>query len=470
MKGITKRSRRAYRVTFAAAALAAAVSASSARAVTTYFFDENGSTAGSGLTTGGTYTWEDAAWTTTVDGTGTPATWVESNFPRLAAGADATTTTNYTITANANHTITGIFLDNGTGVTGASSGKGGGTVTINGPGVLSIISGANGFSMSSSAQSLVINAKISGPGSVQQSGSGALSLYGANDYAGGFTSTGGQVTNYNNSSSFGTGTITLTGTGGQGFVNNGPAGLTIANNVALGTTGNTTTNFASGAAGTATAGVIFTGKWTLPTSGTVTTTIQPGPASTVTKVAGVISGGSKLTIGTNPGTFIFSNVNTYTNTTTINAGTLKLGAANSIASSNSIVMGGGTFNPGGFNQAMTATTLGLNASSKIDFGSLASEIDFAGSSGLTWNGTATLSILNFDPSIDKLRFGTDATGLTSAQLAEISINGSPAGSASIDSSGFVSTPEPSSALLLLAGGGAMAMGRRRRRDGAKVEQ
>jgi hypothetical protein len=61
-----------------------------------------------------------------------------------------------------------------------------------------------------------------------------------------------------------------------------------------------------------------------------------------------------------------------------------------------------------------------------------------------------------------IRFGTSNTGLTSAQLALININGQ---SAVIDSNGYLSAvPEPSTwAALAGLSGLAFAAGRRRRR-------
>ena len=91
-------------------------------------FDVNGTTAGSGVANNGSYTWEAAQYSSTSAGTD-PTTWNEGNFLRLAAGTDAAAS-NYTITANSNHTFAGMLLQTG----------GGGTVTINGPGILSIAS------------------------------------------------------------------------------------------------------------------------------------------------------------------------------------------------------------------------------------------------------------------------------------------------------------------------------------------
>ncbi len=111
---------------------------------------------------------------------------------------------------------------------------------------------------------------------------------------------------------------------------------------------------------------------------------------------------------------------------------------------------------------MSATTLALNAStgpSVLDYGAGASEVDFANSSAVAWPG-AILNLLNWNPTQDKLRFGTDPTGLTSAQLAKIEFNGSGLGTARLDANGYVVVPEPTTALLLVVGG--LALGLRRR--------
>jgi hypothetical protein len=112
---------------------------------------------------------------------------------------------------------------------------------------------------------------------------------------------------------------------------------------------------------------------------------------------------------------------------------------------------------------MGSTTLALLTStgaSTIDFAVGASEIDFASSSAVSWTGSI-LNLTNWDPSVDKLRFGTDATGLTGAQLAKIEFNGAGLGTASLDASGFV-VPEPG-CLSLLGLAAAPLLGRRRRR-------
>ena len=419
-----KNSRRSASILIAQSALAGvlAVLANHANAAT-QFFDVNSTTTGSGITNGGSYTWEGNNWTTTAAGTGATAAWAEGNFPEFAAGTDAgTTTVAYTVTAASNHTIAGMFMN------GSSTNKGGGTVTVSG--ALTIAAGVQGFLIDLSGQTIKINASLGGTGGIEQEDSGQLSLFGNNSYTGGTQTTGGQVTNYNNANSFGTGSILLTGTSGQGFVNAGAAGVTIANNLFFGVGGtqSTITNFASGSGVAGAAGEIWSGKFNLPTTGT--TTLEDGAAGQITQISGIITGSTPIII-TNPGMFIFSGANNYTGTTTVTQGTLKLGAANTIATTSSLILNGGTFDPGGINQAMSSTTLGLTASSILTFVSGGSEVDFSNSSAVAWTAGKILNLTNWDPSIDKLRFGTDPTGLTSTQLAEIEFNGAGLGTAGL---------------------------------------
>ena len=74
---------------------------------------------------------------------------------------------------------------------------------------------------------------------------------------------------------------------------------------------------------------------------------------------------------------------------------------------------------------MTSAPLTLSASSTIDYGAGASEIDFANSSAKTWTGTLNLASWDAIGGTTLLRFGTDATGLTTGQLADIEFGGNP---------------------------------------------
>ncbi|HSI08222.1 MAG: autotransporter-associated beta strand repeat-containing protein [Rariglobus sp.] len=203
---------------------------------------------------------------------------------------------------------------------------------------------------------------------------------------------------------------------------------------------NNSTNLSASAfnTGTTTAisGVSGTGGLTLTLDGT------NNNSSFSSLVRGVISNGTGNTLSlakSGTGLWTLSGNNTYTGTTTVSDGTLALGAADRIANTSNLVMAGGTFATGGFNE--TLGTLTLSANSTIDMGSLTSALVFADSHSIAWSGTLTL--LNFDIGTDTLKFGSSISALTLAQLNSISLAGY---TASLDASGFVTfaaVPEPS---------------------------
>jgi len=419
-------------------------------AVVTYNFDVNGATAGFGVTTGSTYDWDDTTnggfWSNnTVSTTGGTATnaWPQGNFPKFQPAGTPT----YTVTVSNEEQVAGMFFSTAQNL----------TINAIGSGALSIVSGLQGVLGSGSAD-VTINAPITGAGEIQPSNGGNLRFNGVNTYTGGtnLSSTATQV-HFNNSSSFGTNFINMGVAGFAPLEASGGTTVTLPNNFTSSVSG-AGVNFAADA----NTPVNSTGTWSLGANNLVLR--NNGNATSPLTLSGAISGTANIALSANNGgTIIFSGANTYTGTTTITgpggAGTgttvvrLKLGAANTIASSSSVVLAGGVLDPGGLNHNMSNTTLGLAAStagSTIDFAAGGSELDFANSSSLTW-AASTLNLLNWDPAVDKLRFGTDSTGLTSAQLADIKFNGSGQGTAVLDADGYVTTPEPSSCVLLLAG-------------------
>ena len=139
------------------------------------------------------------------------------------------------------------------------------------------------------------------------------------------------------------------------------------------------------------------------------------------------------------GTLTLAGASTLTGDLRVNGGTLQLGGSNLLADTAALVLAGGTFATSGHSE--TLGSLQLVTGSTIDFGSGASALAFADSSGLAWSGTLTL--LNFTSGQDTLRFGTSSAGLTAAQLASVSFGGNPG---QIDAAGFVTSsavPEPS---------------------------
>jgi autotransporter-associated beta strand protein len=105
----------------------------------------------------------------------------------------------------------------------------------------------------------------------------------------------------------------------------------------------------------------------------------------------------------------------------VHAGTLLLGAADRIVNTTSVILSGGTFATGGYNE--TVGILSLQAGSIIDLGSGASVLHFANSTAASWGGGA-LGIYNWSGSTngggtDQLFFGANESGLTSTQLGMI---------------------------------------------------
>jgi hypothetical protein len=153
-------------------------------------------------------------------------------------------------------------------------------------------------------------------------------------------------------------------------------------------------------------------------------------------------------------------VNTFTGGLTITGGTLAITADERIADANKLTMNGGNFNVGTFTETLGLLEVGAS-NGTITFGS-GGALVFGASNLETWTGT--LSIAGTFVSGSSLRFGTDASGLTSGQLDSISIAGFT--DLSLNTDGFVVgvIPEPSSyaALAGLCGLALVSLRRRRR--------
>jgi fibronectin-binding autotransporter adhesin len=162
-------------------------------------------------------------------------------------------------------------------------------------------------------------------------------------------------------------------------------------------------------------------------SGTLTVAGSTSPAA----YGGLISGTGGLT-KTGTGTLTLSNVgNTYNGTTTVTNGTLALNPASTTATfASPIVLNAGTLSTVGIASGTTITssgTLGLTASSTIALGSNSHTLAFANSSAVSWTGATVLTITGWTGSVGvggsatggAIYVGTNATGLTAAQLAQI---------------------------------------------------
>jgi fibronectin-binding autotransporter adhesin len=417
------------------------------------YFDVNGATSGFGIANNGSYSWDANFWSTSSAGTVATTAWVPGTFARFYGGTSGQA---YTVTVNNDESMAGLWQHT-SGVTVTINAAGSGDLnitTVGGP--------VQGFLLSGP---IIINAPIVGAGGLDpefEATGGAISLFGNNSYSGGTALTSGSaLVNFNNNNSFGSGAITVSEVSGSfaPLLSTGGSTITLANNFVNSTAGGGV-NFGSGA----NTPVVSTGTWSL---GANSINIRNNGDSTAPlTLSGVISGTSAAGVifsGNNGGKITLGATNTYIGSTTVNfgsaAGTLQFGAANTIASSTNLIMIAGALSLGGFNQNMSATMLSLQAGSgttAIDFAG-ANSLSFSNSSLASWTGT--LDLADWIAGTTSLEFGTDATGLTGTQLADIEFDNNAAtlGSAYLNAEGFV-VPEPSSMSLGMLGGlGGLAM-------------
>ncbi len=415
---------------------------------------------------GGTYNWEDPAWNApNSGGAGTDiapftSTWVAGQFARFGNSSSQT----FTVNVNASESMAGMFLTSGS----AS------ILNLNsGGGSLSIVAGTavtqNGYSwlpqgFLTGGGTVNLNASLTGSGGVEEeAGGGNLNLYGNNSYTGGFlAASSATFIGFNNVNSFGgaTSQIGFQGTTFAIMNNTGASGLTIANPMQFIGTGGV--NFIGNS-------VNMNGTFYLGGGANAINLRNNGVAGTVVNFGGVISAtsGNVTYSGANGGIIKLSAQNTYTGKTIIGVTgdtsiTLQMGVNSAIANSTGLTMSGGTLGMNGTTQTV-AGTLGLTTTSTIDFANLAGSLTLGNSSGNTWTGT--LNVNNFNPNIDHIFVGTDATGLTSGQLSDFSIDGGTLGPAAINSFGEVYlVPEPSTlALGTLSGLSMLWMAKRRKK-------
>ncbi len=261
-----------------------------------------------------------------------------------------------------------------------------------------------------------LNGIISGSSSnliLAATAAGTLGLGGANTYGGNTTINGGTLRP--------TVTGALPSTTALSFANTAGAILDLSTN-------GITPTVASLSGGGSTGGNISFGA-------SITTTLTVGNASNTT-YSGLISGASLTTGGlVKVGSGILTlghTANTYTGTTTITAGELRLNPSTITGSfASQIVLNGGKLSTTSIaaSTVFTSTsTLKLDATSTIDLGSNAHDLKFAASNGVTWNGTA-LVINNWtgtpaaSGTAGRIFVGSANTHLDAGQLAKITFTG-----------------------------------------------
>ncbi len=337
--------------------------------------------------------WEDIAWSPTSALTASLITFAENNAAGFAAGTGATGT--YTVTANSNHTIAGLF----NGGLGDSKGN----VTINGPGILTVFPGTQGF-FTSSGVGTTINAVLAGSGGVEPESSGQLYLNGINTYSGGTVMGQTGIVNFNSTASFGTGPITWSSTTGGALVAEGTSAITITNPITF--TANVKVNFVGNAAG-----ITFSGNIT---NNTFTPNISAGGTGNLIILSGVMSGSAGF-VAWNTSTLEFNNAMIYTgNTVASNTVTLALGPSGSIGNSPVTMLTGTTL----ANLSPTATSIGaaatLNSGAKALFTAAGGASSSVGKISVTGNITLNNNATTINVTGSSLAAGTyrlmDCTG------------------------------------------------------------
>lgn len=206
-----------------------------------------------------------------------------------------------------------------------------------------------------------------------KNGAGALTLSGTNTHTGGTTLTAGTLC-LNNAAALGASAGTFTVTGGT-LDNTSAAALSLTNNNPQAWIG----NFAF--AGTKDLN-LGAGAVTLGASPTVTVN-----AGTLT-VGGAIGGGAYGLTKAGIGTLNLTNANTYSGGTTVNAGTLLVSGAGSLASSASLtVNSGGTFS---YQPATVGTVQQVGSLSLADGSVVAVNGDATTASKISASGAATV--------------------------------------------------------------------------------
>lgn len=213
---------------------------------------------------------------------------------------------------------------------------------------------------------------ISGTGNVVKNDAGTATLSGNNTYSGGTTVNYGTL-NANHANALGTGSVTLAG-GTLGSTNGSTVGNTLSLTADSGLSGITTTGALTQTGGSYTldmAGATHSGAVNLSNNSTARTLTVEVDNGTST-ISGVIANGGGSTGGsltkTGAGELVLSGANTYTGTTTINEGTVTLGASNRLADTSNVTLGAsGTLNLNGNSERVNNLTAAAGGAT-IDFG------------------------------------------------------------------------------------------------------
>jgi fibronectin-binding autotransporter adhesin len=303
---------------------------------------------------------------------------------------------------NGNSSSNSLTIDGSTGIA-VSTGVGSGTETISANVVLG---GAQTWTVTNAASTLAVSGNVSGSSTSNliKAGSGTLVLSGVNTYSGATTVSGGYLNIQSSDALDGTSTVTVS----SGAALQMQGGVTTNNSTSL--TINGTGPGTAGALESVTDGNSYTGAILLGSASSIGSdtgnfsltgsTITNG-GNTLTLVGAgngyisdVISGTGGVTMN-GTGMWSLDAVNTYTGTTTVNSGTLQLGAATYDvypptfgAGTNGLAVNGGTVDLNAWN----LTVGNLTGASGTITNSLAQEVVFT--LGTNTNSSFGGSIVN----------------------------------------------------------------------------
>lgn len=391
-----------------------------------------------------------------------------------------------TNTYSGNTTITGGLI----GFSGLAN-LGSGTIALNGGGLQWV--GTNSVDLSSSPRfaalgsaggtfdtngnNVTFASSVSGPGSFTKAGAGTLTLAAANTYGGNTTVTGGLIA-FSSLANFSSGTIVLNGGGLQWATGNtidissssqlgalGSAGGTFdtnGNNVTFATAVSGSGPFAKTGAGTLTLldANTYTGTTTISggalqignggTTGSIASNSIVNNTSVIfnrgdaAAYAGPISGSGNITQA-GSGVLTLSGPNTYTGTTTLLSGLLRMGGASALGAS-ALAVHSGTLDLNGNGLSVYALS-GTGASGKITTSSTANLTVTANQStdssfaGVIEDGSGQLSVVKAGSGTLTLTGNHTYTGTTTISGGVLQIgNGGTAGSIAsnsiVNNSGF----------------------------------
>ena len=224
----------------------------------------------------------------------------------------------------------------------------------------------------------IISGLVTGNGSIHKAGGGSLTLSHANDFSGGIVFNLGQL-NINNSAALGTGPLNIFSNGPQTIDNTSGSDITTS-----------TYNNAIGLS----VDINFIGSNSL-NLGTGAVTLNTTPTITVSNntltIGGVLSGGYGITKA-GAGTLLLSGASTYTGLTTINAGTIKLGATGNATNSPLGTVAAGTSVSSGATLDLNGFTLGTSEPLTLNGTGVSNSGALLNSSGTAVNYNAAITL------------------------------------------------------------------------------